>query len=72
VDQFRYGRGRSQRDRAEGGGVRRLLELELKRRRNRRGRSSAKKARRSPSLFTSIPLGNFLRVRESLRPIVRL
>ena len=61
-----------QRDRREGGGVRRLLELELKGRWNRRGKSGAKKARRSASLFTAIPLGNFLKARESLRPIVRL
>ena len=61
-----------QRDKREGGGVRRLLKLELKGRWNGRGKSGAKKARRSPSLFTAIPLGNFLRVRESLKPIVRL
>ena len=48
-----------QRDRREGGGVRHLLELELKGRWSGRGKSGAKKARRSPSLFTAIPLGSF-------------
>jgi hypothetical protein len=48
-----------QRERREGDGVRRLLELELKGRWNGLGKSGAKTARRSPSLITAIPMGIF-------------
>jgi hypothetical protein len=48
-----------QRERREGDGVRRVLELELKGRWNGLGKSGAKEARRSPSLITDIPVRIF-------------